>query len=71
MNLGRPWSSQLEVPETTLRDVPFPVELRLPGVRVASMAIGEQSAQIPFLISVNTSYLIIPAYRQFSSPTRC
>ena len=43
-----------EFPETTLSGVPVPVELRLPGVRVASMAMGEQSVQIPFPISVNT-----------------
>ena len=41
-------------PETTLSDVPFPVELDLPGVRVVSLAMNYGSAQIPFPMSVNT-----------------
>ena len=43
-----------QFPETTFLDVPFPVELHLPGVRVISLAMSEQSVQIPFLISSNT-----------------
>ena len=52
-----------QFPETTRDDVPFPVELHLPGVRVVSLAMGRGSAQIPFLISVNTLisyYFCIP-----------
>ena len=43
-----------QFPKTTLPDVPFPVELHLPGVRVVSLAMSDRSAQIPFPISVNT-----------------
>jgi len=41
-------------PKTTLGDVPFPVELRLPGVRVVSLAASMESVQVPFLCLTNT-----------------
>ena len=44
----------LPFPDTTFSDVPFPVELHLPDVRVVSLAMCEESVQIPFLILANT-----------------
>ena len=43
-----------QFPKTTFSDVPFPVELHLPGVRVVSLVAGWMSVQIPFLLSINT-----------------
>ena len=49
------------LPKTTRGDVPFPVELRIPGVRVVSLVASAGSVQIPLLCS---TYLIVPAYQQ-------
>ena len=43
-----------QFPKTTLGYFPFPVELRLPGVRVVSLATSGESAEVPFLCSTNT-----------------
>ena len=48
---------QLELlrhPKTTFCDVPFPVELHLPGVRVVSLAMTSPSVRIPFPILADT-----------------
>ena len=42
-----------QIPKTTFSDVPFPVELHLPGVCVVSLAMTEMSVHIPFILSTN------------------
>ena len=44
-------------PKTTRGDVPFPVELHLPSVRVVSLAASDKSAQISLLL-VSTNALV-------------
>ena len=43
-----------QLPKTTFSDVPFPVEVHLPGVHVVSLAMTQGSVQISFLIPANT-----------------
>jgi len=43
-----------QFPETTFSDVPFPVELHLPGVSVVSLAASQASVQTPFLVLTGT-----------------
>jgi len=50
-NKGRLGLSQ--TPKTTFPDVPFPVELHLPGVRVVNLATNDTSVHIPFQLSTN------------------
>lgn len=50
-------------PGTLLPDVPFPVKLHLPGVRVVSLVTSRTSVQIPPRISRTHLYLI-PVHRQ-------
>ena len=45
-------------PGTLLPNVPFPVKLHLPGVRVVSLVTGRTSVKIPSKISGTPSYLI-------------
>jgi SCF-associated factor 1 len=44
-------------PSTALSDVPFPVELRIPGVRVVSLAASGMSVQVPLLVSTEHSHI--------------
>ena len=43
-----------QFPKTTFPDVPFPVELHLPGIYVASLALSHKLVHIPSLPSTNT-----------------
>ena len=49
----------LQFPKTTRGNVPFPVELHIPGVRVVSLAAGKESVRIPSLL-LHISFTCIP-----------
>jgi SCF-associated factor 1 len=57
-------------PGTLLPDVPFPVKLHLPGVRVVSLMTSRTSVRIPSRISGVPSYLIF-VHRQGFPRTWC
>jgi len=51
-------------PETTRGDVPFPVELRIPGVRVVSLAASQRSVDPISSLNKISLYLIVSIYLQ-------
>jgi hypothetical protein len=48
--------------KTTLSDVPFPVELHLPGVRIVSLATSETSVHIPISTLNQHPHILLSLY---------
>ena len=51
-------------PKTGLSDVPFPVELHLPGVRVVSLAVSGMSVYVPFPVPKNLPDVLLFPYNK-------